>query len=42
MPETKEKRLAIVNQKERTGKTTVLVNLSVGLAKRKFQVKCEK
>jgi len=38
MAERKAKRLAIVDQKGGTGKTTVSVNLSVGLAKRKFKI----
>ncbi len=38
MVKPKGKVLAIVNQKGGTGKTTVSVNLSVGLAKRKFKV----
>ena len=37
MAQPKGERLAIVNQKGGTGKTTVSVNLSVGLAKRNFK-----
>ena len=37
MTKPKGKRLAIANQKGRTGKTIVSVNLSVGLAKLNFK-----
>lgn len=38
MAEPKEERLAIVNQKGGTEKTTASVNLSVGLARPRFKV----
>jgi len=38
MTDARGKRLAIVNQKGGTGKTTVSVNLSIGLAKKERRI----